>query len=56
MPSLRLSRVGPRLPHFPDSDFLLTLHGRELVMQFVPEVVPVALERLVAFEHFALRG
>ena len=52
----RLSRVRLRLPHFPDSGLLLTLHGRELVMQYVPEVVPVALERLVALEHFTLRG
>jgi hypothetical protein len=33
-----------------------TRHGRELVMQQVPEVVPVALERFVALEHFPLRG
>lgn len=37
-----------------DPELTPTRHGRELVMQQVPEVVPVALERLVALEHFPL--
>ena len=32
------------------------LNGRELVMQQVPEVVPVAFDRLEALESFTVRG